>query len=374
MYFDLDYVCNKHNIDYKKGNCIICIIGPRNIGKTTNPLNVVLTNCDKNNEKCALGRISEKQLKENFVPDFNQRFVNQYKTVNKNIYKIIPYDKKNAETNQIETYYKTGKHIGYTFDLNNQHNYKSVEAKDIKWILIDEIIQIETIPHFYKKLINTLKTFSRFNRPTIILIGNRDTANNELMVKWKIKPILKADKKDRVIRVRDPSGVDTNIYYIDLGEEDYQDLKDKYDDTDIVDQAAKLDKETDLYINFGGYLEKLSLNVIPAEEIINNGFDAKFIVSFKEQSYVLGVFDDDTKIALISDYDVLEVANNELANIAIDNISTLMNTTTINKNKTRDKIIKWLGYHFKENSLYFDSFSGLTEMKKLMEKIKWFDK
>lgn len=363
-FFNFNNFLKKHKIDFWNQSTLLALIGERNVGKTTSPLTEMMKKASSDN-KILIARLTNIQLKTQ-VADFNNRFSNQYISQAGMIYKLVPYTKFNKLTQDDETLYKRGECIGYMADVSNYHNYKSVEAKDVKMIFIDEVIQLDIIPLFYEKLMNLLMTFARFNKPSILLVGNRDTPNNELMVLWEIEPTEIAPKEDRVINF------DKNCYYVELGSDQFKDLYSD-DDPHIVKTLSKHHSQTDLYMNYGGYLIKNAMNVLPFKKRIKETFDAKYMITFGKRVAVVGTFEND-KLVVCINQEAIDIAESEkLITIPLDSegaINRQSITTTI---ETSEKITKQLLIQYKKGNLYCDSFELLNYLEQRMKFVAYVE-
>lgn len=357
-FFNFDDFLKKHNIDFWGKSTLLTLIGERNVGKTTSPLTTMMEKA-RSDYKILICRLTNTQLKLQ-VADFNSRYANKFVSQAGLIYKLTPYSKYNKILECDETFYKRGECVGYMADVSNYHNYKSVEAKDIKMIFIDEVVQLDIIPMFYEKLINLLMTFARFNKPSILLVGNRDTPNNELMVLWEIEPTEIAPKEDRLINF------DTNCYYCELGSEQFKDLYDQDNDPHIVKTMAKHHKQSDLYLNQGGYLVKNAMNVLPYHKKIKATFDPKYMVTFQKRHAVVGTFDNDKLVVCINEH-AIDLANKEnLLTIPLDNEGVLVHDAIITSQDNTDKILRILLNEYKKGNMYCDSFELLNFLEQRM--------
>lgn len=362
-FFKFSEFLAKHNIDFWNKSTLLCLVGERNVGKTTSPLNEIMDKTSATS-KVFIGRLTDRQLKTQ-IADFNNRFAGRFIIQTNMIYKLIPYTKYNKLTESDDIFYKKGECVGYVGDVNNHHNYKSVEAKDIKFIFIDEVIQLEVIPLFYEKLINILMTFARFNKPSILLVGNRDTPNNELMVLWEIEPTETAPLEDRV------TNFDENCYYVELGSEQFKDLYEN--DQHIVKTMAKHHQQTDLYLNAGGYLVKNAMNVLPYNKRIKETFDPKYLVTFQKRQAAVGTFNDDNLVVCIHP-DAIEKANDQqLLTIPLDADGILNQESVMTSRENTDKILKMLLIEYKKGNMFCDSFELLNFLENKMKCVAFWD-
>lgn len=358
-FFNFNEFCEKHNIDFWNKSTCLCIVGERNCGKTTSPLNIMMDRAAPNN-KILIARITEKQLKTQ-IQDFNNRFNGRFIIQGGMIYRLVEVRRtRRIKEYDSETQLKRGECVGYVADLNNYHNYKSVEAKDVKMIFMDEIIQLDNIQMFYEKLINLFMTFARFNQPSILMVGNRDTVNNEIMVSWEIEPQKEAPKEDVVYKVAE------NTYYVDLGTEQFKDLYNQDTNPHIVKTIATFNHITNSYLNEGGYLVDFSLNVVPFKKKLASTFDAKYMVTFGERVAVLGSCLDG-KHCVVKHPDAIKIAQEQnLTTIPLDTQGFLVPDSELVDKETTDKILRMLLILYKKGDLYCDSFEMFEWLKQKM--------
>lgn len=362
-FFNFKKFLKKHNIDFFNKSTSLTIVGPRNVGKTTSPLETLMEEVS-NDKKIMIARLTEKQLKMQ-ITDFNERFKGKFTIVSNMIYRVHPFEKYDKLTDETTILYKKGECVGYMSDINNYHNYKSVQAKDVKFIFIDEVIQLDVLPLFYEKLMNTLMTFVRFNQTSILMVGNRDTPNNELMVLWEIEPYEKAPRDDLVYNY------DTNCYYVDLGEDQFKDLFDQ--DDHIVKTMSKHHHQTNLYMNHGGFLVRNAMNVLPYNKKIKDTFDPKYMVTFMTRKAAVGTFENDKLVVCINGDAIEKAENQQLLTIPLDADGFLNRDSIFSTQDNIDKILKMLLIEYKKSNLYCDSFELLTFLEKKIKIAGYLD-
>lgn len=360
-YFSFNNCMKKHNIPFWEKSCCVCLVGERNCGKTTDPLNLFMSKAAPNN-KILIARITEKQLKTQ-IQDFNNRFANRFIIVGGLIYRLEQQKRTSHKKHKDDDIiYRRTECVGYCADLNNYHNYKSVEAKDVKMIFIDEVIQLDSIQMFYEKLVNLFMTFARFNKPSILMVGNRDTVNNEIMVSWDIEPRKEAPKEDVVYEVA------KNTYYIDLGTEQFKDINEtSEDEPHIVRTMASFNAITNSYLNEGGYLVDFSLNVVPYKKKLEATFDPKYLLTFGERLCVLGSCLEN-KHCIVKHPDAIKKAQEEgLITIPLDMEGYLVPDSELVNMETCENILRMLLVLYKKGELYCDSFEMFEWLKTKMK-------
>lgn len=357
-FFEFNEFIKKYKIPFWKKSCCIFLLGERNCGKTTSPLEIFMSKASETNKILYCRNTQEQLRKAN--QDFNVRFAGRFQIYGSMIWKLQPLVAKDKNGEDYEIFKRT-ECVGYAADLNNYHNYKSVQAKDVNMIFFDEVIQLDNITGFYEKLVNLFMTFVRFNKTSILLIGNRDSANNELMVNWDIPAKKEAPKEDEIINVTD------NIWFCNLGTEQFKDLysNDK-DNPHIIKSLASLNTITNAYINEGGYLHDFSLQVINFKRNIQSTFEPYYLINYLEKKAAIGKFGED-KLAMCISPEAVQMAEEQgLRVIPIDTMGFLISDSDIVSQEKSEKILRQLLLQYKKENLYFDSFEVLDWLKKKM--------
>lgn len=351
---------DKYGIDWFKEPCTIMITCERNRGKTRNPLLAMCEDCSEK-ERFVWGRLNKEQTK-NFINDFNSRseLYGKYIIKKSNVYKARIVLQKDKEGYEFESVVTEGQPIGHIVDINNQINLKSVSGENIRYFILDEVIQDPPMKGLYQKFINLAKTFERFNKVSFLLIGNRDTPNNDFLVNWGIDPTREAPLFNRIER---PT---PRTFFIDMGTEQFAPLKEKYGTT-MVEELAATNEQTDNYLNKGGFLKHFSMNILNYNKHIKSTFDPKFRLTFGEDEFVFGTFmkNDKQAACICLNSDALNKAEEEnLSTIAIDPYG-IFNYKSINieKDEMQD-LFEMVVYEIKRNNLYADNFDILEYLKK----------
>ena len=360
-FFEFANLIKTIEYDFNKSG-LVCINGPRNIGKSTAVLNYLFDannpRVDVNN-KILVVRNNEPQLI-TAKQDFNARFNNQYKVVNNMIYSLITKVKKDGT---ITT--KVGDHVGYFGAISTYTNLKSVEAKNIKYIFYDEYAQTDLFG-IYDKFISLLKTFERFNVVLTVMLGNRESKNNEYMNAWGVIPNQTGYEDDYIVKFSD------NCYFVELGSNQFKDLKNE--DT-LANKLAKFNENSANYLINNHYKNdnELSVKNFNDFQIINVYYGVCYQnVEFgfcklklkSENKKTLGIIKHNAIKQILKD--------NQFAIFNVDADSILdPNTDLIDKQK-QVKIITFLINEFRNNNLYFDSFDGLIMIKELVKRACFF--
>lgn len=355
MYFDIQKIFNKYEIDYISDSAIICINGIRNIGKTTSVLNWVM---EKINKDCKIGffRNNEEQLK-TFRQDFNNRFAGKFMISGNCVYNVKTINIKD-ENGEDTIAYRKNELVGYCGSLNAYTKIKSIEAANIRYIIFDEYNEDGLlIRDIYTKWINMLKTLSRFNKVCCIMLGNRDTPNNEFMVKWGVIPQEDNDFREDWVYKFSARG-----WFIELGSAQFDDLGNA--DT-LADELSKFDKDTERYLN-GGYAAKSCMQVVPYMKVIHKTFEPLWKLAVNNEMYVFGTFEHDkigTACALVGDRIALERAEKEnLIAYSLDSRSYQTKETKLNNVQSQYAITEKLLRLHKQKRLYYDTFNIMLDI------------
>lgn len=362
-YFDLQTVLDKYNIDYESDSCIVCINTIRNVGKTTSALNWLESRIS-HNSKVAFIRNNEEQLK-TFKQDFNARYQGKFMISGNLVYSVIREEITDTENNDMVVY-KRGEHIGYCGSISTYTKIKSIQAANIRYILMDEYNEADlTISNIYVKWINMVKTLSRFNKVFVLMLGNRDTPNNEFMVKWGVLPQTSLFHEDYYYKFS------SRGHFIEMGSAQFDGLE---NDKTLVNELAQFDQHSKRYLE-GGYAVQMVYQVVPFEKIIKKTFYPYFKLASRQKILAWGHFIHPRKgkcFALVEDSYALNMCNElNLETHSLDHYSYQLQDTKLNTTDSMLKEIMSLFRCYKRGALYFDSFDILTDITNKMESIKF---
>lgn len=359
----IDFLKSDYKVDFNNGNVCLFIMGPRNNGKTTSLMTYYLENVVNENEKILFCRTKQEEKKK-FVSDFNDFYYGRFQIYGSILYrtKITQSTKKDGSIEERQQI--VGRSIGYCADITTAANYKGAKAQGIKWIMIDEVVSIDPTPKLYWKLINLLTTFKRDNTPSIVMIGNRDNPNNEIMNAWGVKPHFDPPKDNRVELVETTQ----RCFFIDLGTEQFEKLKRKRG-FDVVSEMASLNEETDNYLNNGGFSQRQSMRVLKYTTEIAETFKPKFFLTYEENRFCFGsfIYENQEHVVICQHSKAIKKGMDEnLATIAIDKFG-LLNQESIEIDKEDiEKLFKMLIFEYKKENLYSDNFDILDYLKKVI--------
>lgn len=355
-------IAQKYKVDWFKEAVTFFWMCERNRGKTTNPLKTMLEFC---NEKMRFvwSRLNKEQTK-NFITDFNNRteFYGKYIIKRSSFFKAKIIVNTDKEGNEYESVVTVGQPIGHVVDLNNQVNLKSVSGENIRFFIIDEVVQDPPMKNLYGKFINLAKTFERFNTVSFLLIGNRDTPNNEFLVNWGIDPTKEAPIFNRI---EQPT---PRTFFIDMGTQQFKQLEANYGFS-MVNELASVNEQTNNYLNKGGFLRHFSMNVLNYNKHIKNTFDPKFLLTFGEEQFCFGTFfnnktNKESACICINSHAVNLAVVESLTTICIDPMG-IFNYESINIDREDlDSLFELIIYEIKNNNLYADNFDILEYLKK----------
>lgn len=347
-FFNLEDCLKKYNID-TSNSALLCINGGRNTGKTTGTFNWLFGGDNprvNSNNKLLIIRNTGEQIKV-AKQDFNSRMFGRYQVWGGLIYKLVKQEKANGDTT-----YGKGEHIGYIGSLSQFTNMKSVEAKDIRYVLFDEYAE-HNLMSVYDKFITMLKTFERFNRIFVIMIGNRETLNNEWMLKWGVLPELFNFKEDRYVQFS-PRG-----HFLELGSDQFADLE---NEKTLSNELAGFDSKSNAYLNEDMYKHDVTLKVKSFSSFTLK--EVKFGVCFEEIPFALIELKEPNMYLLAEEPLAIQMLlNKKLSILSFDKVSYTLETTEYMKDSAKLKLVRLLVELYKNNQLYFDSFNGLEYLK-----------
>lgn len=362
-YFNLEKVIEKYNIDIWSDSCILCINAIRNIGKTTNVLNFLMPKV-KHTAKIGFIRNSEEQLKA-FKSDFNARYSGKFMISGVMVWSLKSVTIEDKEGNEVTSFQKD-QHVGYCASISTYTKIKSIEAANIRYILMDEYNEADlSIRDIYVKWINMVKTLSRFSKVLIIMLGNRDTPNNEFMVKWGVLPQTSLFHEDYYFKFSERG------HFIELGSAQFDGLE---NDKTLVNELAKFDKDAKRYLA-GGYAEDMGFKVVPFDLIIKPTFTPEFRLGMKGRLLVLGEFNHyqhGPAACLVEDEYALELAKqHNVRTYSLDSLSHQLTETKLTTEEgIYNTVLKIFRLH-KKGKMYYDSFDILTDMTDKMTIIKF---
>ena len=314
-WFDLEKHLDEYIPDWKDRTLLCFLAAPRNIGKSYSGWKLAENRYLVPSSRTAYLRILDTQLK---LPkrEFNSRFKDKYIVAGDVIYGMHKETFENKKGEQIEVI-KKDDIVGYFLSINNYINAKSNEFPNVKFIFIDEIIEDSAnITGIYAKISNLLTTIIRNKQKVLIcMIANRDTANNDFMVKWGIEPRDDNDLYDDVMYQ-----ISDNIYYFELGDKWYKAVD---NDKTIFHEFAQFDKSSSRQLN-GGYAKDFSRNVKNFDRWIKKTWKPKFSLVINKIRYYFGTFIMNNK-EMHAFVDQEEFFDLTIPNYAMDSFSGLDN-------------------------------------------------
>lgn len=326
-----------------KDKVLQCLITERNTGKTFGTFEYTAANGFTPQDKVLFLRNTDTELKKS-KQDFNNRFKNKFLCRGDFIYKCEP--KKITEDGEQKTIYTTGDLVGYMASINNYINYKSLEAKDITYIIYEEFNEDTLIGrNIYFKFINIIKTFERFNKlKYIFMLGNRDGFDSDYFINWGIVPSQDANKSV-ITEIRDDIGVIGVVY--DLGHNEFTGLE---NNKTIGNRLANLDNRTANYI-VGGYLKQHCIRVLNYKKLIPE-LIPKFYLAIGQDKYVLGNYQG--SYAIVSPWNYSQTLNIPI--YSFDILSGLMGSAAILDEAEHIELIEFIYKNERANNMYYDSY------------------
>lgn len=330
---------------------IIAVCGPRNIGKSTDTYSYALKKGGfTEHKKVALLRNTDKEVV-TMRQDFNNRFLNRFKCVGNFIYSLKQeFITKDGEEIPI---YTKDKHVGYIAAISTYTNLKSVEAKDLAFIIYEEFNEDTAIGrNIYPQFINLITTLIRFSKVQILMLGNKDGFMSDFYVNWNIIPQTQ-NANDVIYPIGDFG------YWLELGNKDYEDLNNQ---NTLFYKLAMLDNRTKTYLN-GGYIHGINPIVKNFKELLP---DSKpiYYLAINEQKYVFCKYKEN-QFCVISPWNVDYQFNDNLKTYSIDLISRLMKESQIIDDDDLTEIVQNLLIWIKKQLVFFDSYDTLQRFKDL---------
>lgn len=328
------------------------VLAPRNIGKSTDTYELLKETAFTPQDKIVLMRNTDTEL-QTMKGDFNNRFAGKYKFSGDFIYQL----KDIAEENKTSYHKRRGAElktlgdvIGYGVAVSTYTKYKSIEAKDIKYIFYEEFNEDTALGrNIYANFINLITTLIRFSKTKILMLGNKDSFNNDFFVNWDIVP-KENFEKDEIFEIKGANNKTIGVCY-DLGTRQFDDLNNS---TTLFYELGQMDNRTKNYIQ-GGYKHAINNAVKNYKSIITN-FQHKFNFQIDTGTYALGKWND--VWAVLSPWNFEDMSKPRYALTRRGNLSGI----TLKKDETNE-IYEFLVKAFKQQKLIFDSYDTLINFE-----------
>lgn len=340
-YFSWESIFKKYP---KYKNCSIqCVLTERNTGKTYSTFEYLKKYGFTKENKVLYLRNTDTELRRS-KSDFNARFKDELIVRGDFIYTIKK--SKIKEDGEEKIINKVDEHVGYFASINNYINYKSLEAKDIKYIMYEEFNEDTSIGRqIYFKFINIIKTFERFNKlKYIFMLGNKDGFDSDYFVNWNIIPSINP-KESIITPINDELGTFGVVY--DLGHNEFLTLK---NNKTIGNRLAQLDNRTNNYI-VGGYLKQHSQRVINYKKILEH-LTPKFYLAIGDEKYMFGKCNE--FFAILAPWNINQ--HLEIKAYSFDIMSGLSNGVFILENEEHVELVNYIFMLEKDNKLLYDSY------------------
>ena len=365
-YFNIETYINHFNNEFKKKSKskILVVNAVRNIGKSYSTWKYAEKHSLRANKKLVYMRNQEEQIKF-VVKDFNNMFHNKFLATSTHIYKLEKTTiQKDGEPLDI---YKKGEVVGYMISLSTYYKYKSGEFNNVNLLFFDEYNQREAYKQF-ENFISLGKTIERFSDIEMIFLGNRETANNEFMVKFGIDPIdAKYKDGDVMLPIKNIKNEKEVIgAFFEIGNKTYEGLGNK---NMLIDKIAAFSNITDNYM-LGGYLDDYSLFIINFRKHIQNTFIPKFSFVISKVIYTFGKFQN-TKYAIVRQDNFFD---EKIRCYSLDSFSDQLENTLIIDDDEKLELLELLFSKVKKNNIYFDSFDTKKEVELCLIQLKVINK
>ena len=365
-YFNIENYIDHYNTQFKKKSKskILVVNAVRNIGKSYSTWKYAEKHSLKPNKKLVYMRNQEEQIKF-VVKDFNNMFHNKFLATSTHIYKLEKsiIDKGDEQI----AIYKKGEVVGYMISLSTYYKYKSGEFNNVNLLFFDEYNQREAYKQF-ENFISLGKTIERFSEIEMIFLGNRETANNEFMVKFGIDPIDAEHKDgDVMIPIKNINNSKETIgAFFEIGNRTYENLGNK---NMLIDKIAAFSNETNNYM-IGGYLDDYSLYIINFRKHIQNSFHPKFSFVISKVIYTFGKFKDNKFCVVRQD----NFFDENMKIYSLDSFSDQLENTLIIDDEEKIELLELLFAKVKKNNIYYDSFDTKKEVELCLIQLKVINK
>lgn len=361
-YFDIETYIKHYNSQFKNKSKskILVVNAVRNIGKSYSTWKYAEKYSLRADKKLVYMRNQEEQIKF-VVKDFNNMFHNKFIATSTHIYKL---EKSVIEKDGEEiAIYKKGEVVGYMISLSTYYKYKSGEFNNVNLLYFDEYNQRESYQQF-ENFISLGKTIERFSEIEMLFLGNRESANNEFMVKFGIDPISPEDSDgDVMIPIKNIANPEEIIgAFFEIGNKTYEDLGNK---NMLIDKIAAFSNDTHNYM-VGGYLDDYSLYIINFRKHIQSTFVPKFCFVIGKIVYTFGKFQG-KKCAVVRQDNYFDAG---LKKYSFDRYSDQLENSLIIEDDEKNDLLELLFMKVKKNNIYYDSFDTKKEIELCLIQLK----
>lgn len=333
------------------------VVAPRNCGKSYDSYKVLEKESLTPTNKALFLRNTDNELK-TMKNDFKARFKDKFIVQGDFIYNV-KYVKIKTDGEEIEVA-KKDELVGYFAAINTYTNYKSVEAKDINYIFYEEFNEDSSIgKNIYTKFINILKTFERFNKVKLLMVGNKDAFDSDFFINWDITPNF--GTQDLITEIYTFDGKNLIGCCYDLTEENFKDLDNA---STLANQLAMLDNRTKQYA-LGFYLKQHNRRVI-SFKYLKEDFIPNFSIAIDENVFLLGQ-NQKGEYILLSPWNWKEVFDNTNYPIySFDLYSGLLRQAKILDTENQNRLIEFIYKNEKIENLFYDSYDTRQLIKDLI--------
>lgn len=213
---------------------------------------------------------------------FNSKYSGKYLMTDTHIWKV-EYDEKGKEIkeNRIE--------LGVVVGIMNEENWRSGEFANYRLIFWDEYNETHKYKNIFHHWVNLFKTIERMTPNLIaILVGNKISRSNDILVNLKIKPPKSEDlEDDYVLAIPDRNGVE-RIFFVDISPKTFAHLSQQ---DKLANVWASFNEETNAFLNEGEFLEQDEDNVLIYDDEILPTRKIKWYVAYGNYTYEYGTFE-----------------------------------------------------------------------------------
>ena len=279
---------------------------------------------------------------------FNSKYSGKYLMTDTHIWKIeLDENGKEIKEARIE--------LGAVIGVMNEENWRSGEFANYKMIFWDEYNEALTLNGLFTHWVNLFKTIERMTPNVIaILVGNKISANNDILINLEIEPHENEDGED-YYEERPLNSLEPSIYFLNIGKNTFKHLEQEKKQANIW---ASCNNQTDKFMNGADYLNKKAedvmlyrLNVLPTRKIKN-------YVSYRENIYEYGEFEKGYYFHIVyemeDDYNIL----------ALDKLSYMSNPNSIKYCEDVDyrDLATMLSHKMKNRKLFFTSYEAKRDI------------
>lgn len=278
---------------------------------------------------------------------FNSKYKGKYLMTKELIYKVF-FDQNGKEIKEQRI------EIGAVISIAGEENWRSGEFHNYKVLFWDEFNEEHKTTAIWKHWVNIMKTVERMTDVKVFLVGNKIDGSNDILIKLEIEPVYTEPEDICYFITQEDSP--HQIAYLEIGTETFKHLNQEIRAANVW---AKFDKETDNFLNGGGFLMKHHQDVLIYRKRILPTRTIKYYAQFGEYKLEYGTFEKGVYFHQIDEFPINAniLAMDVLGNMRDKNARAFYSSTDY------EDFCEMLSFHSKQRKLFYSSY----EIKDILE-------